>query len=575
MAQFRFGLRFGVVLLAIKRGRAGGSPSAIMSKKNKVKKSGAGELVSIASAIMAAGVSISPARRAFGLESMTMSQALASCETPAGDILRACQAAADVTGAGRDASKLNSKMVHDGRAALWDGGGDCWLATMRDAVGDGVAAVQLWRAGSSMVRDGESGGDVITLGDSLGGVSFAFVRSSWARAWAGVAGESTAQAVAGYVGGRAAASVSTCKLLVTGRRVSWRALVASVARDTYGETPAGAALVRDWVAWWQAWGAGVTAADLITSWQVERARARRLSRVESMHDKLAAGRGRRAALAGKVKQAAVLMLAGVSSDEAAAAAGFKANQAGGRGRASSGDRLTAALRRAGLRVTARRGAWADDYADEGERAAKRGGASADLVRVYDGGDLSSYAPSSGIDDKPTAAAWVIASSRAATVCGLHPLAGAESGKQARASARVAVPTLARAVSLRPAAAAFRRLSGLVRRPALRRPASGVAAAAAASVALSARVAALVTEDERGAWLVQSTRAARVVAGDKRAAAVVVAGESLGAVRLVRRRFICGAAGVTVDNGQRNSGFNLRAVWDGVRLVRWVAVAAAS
>ena len=68
---------------------------------------------------------------------------------------------------------------------------------------------------------------------------------------------------------------------------------------------------------------------------------------------------RRAALADKVKHAALLMLNGTSADEAAAAARFKASGARGRsGRTTAAQRLASSLRRAGLPVMATRGAWA-------------------------------------------------------------------------------------------------------------------------------------------------------------------------------------------------------------------------
>jgi hypothetical protein len=89
-------------------------------------------------------------------------------------------------------------------------------------------------------------------------------------------------------------------------------------------------------------------------------------------------------LADKVKQAALLMLNGTSPDDAAAAAGFKASAGGGRsGRTSASLRLAAALRRAGLRVTAKRGAWAQD-ADEFSAASRRGGAVVDLAKQWGG-----------------------------------------------------------------------------------------------------------------------------------------------------------------------------------------------
>jgi hypothetical protein len=78
-------------------------------------------------------------------------------------------------------------------------------------------------------------------------------------------------------------------------------------------------------------GGAVTAAGIQAQWRAERQRAKRFERLETIRDALAAGRGRRAALANKVKQATVLMLMGKDADTAAAAAGLKASASSGRG----------------------------------------------------------------------------------------------------------------------------------------------------------------------------------------------------------------------------------------------------
>ena len=311
----------------------------------------------IAAAMAAAGVAMSPARRTLGGECQSMGQLLRSCERPAGPLLQAAQACLDREMCEWSAYHLNAKMMADGRASLWQsdqGRGAGWCATMADAIGDGLQALALWRAGLSMVRD-DSGADVVTVGEP-GGVCAAWVKS---------------------VAATDAGAVVAYKLASTAARVAWRAVVDSVARDTLGETPAQAAMARDWVEW------SSGARDRRGLTPAQRAR-RRLASVESMRDKLASGRGRRAALADKVKHAALLMLNGTNADDAATAAGFKASAGGGgSGRTSASVRLAAALRRAGLPVTAKRGAWAQEP-DEFSAASRRGGAAVDLAKQWDG-----------------------------------------------------------------------------------------------------------------------------------------------------------------------------------------------
>ena len=306
----------------------------------------------MAVALAAAGVSISPAQRTLGAECQTVGQLLRSGERPAGPLLQAVQACLDRDLCEWAAYHLNAKMVGDGRESLWqrdEGKGAGWCATMADAIGDGVQALALWRAGLGLVRD-DSGADAVTLGAS-GGVCAAWVKT-----------------VAG-------AGVSY-KLVTLAARVAWRAVGDSVARDTFGETPAQAAMARDWMIW----------ANDARAWRglsPEQRAQRRLVAVNAMRDKLASGRGRRAALADKVKHAALLMLNGTSADDAAAAAGFKACPRRGRsGAISSSMRMAAALRRAGVRVMSKRIAWAQAQ-DEFEAASQRG-AKADLARLWGG-----------------------------------------------------------------------------------------------------------------------------------------------------------------------------------------------
>jgi len=351
--KIRARLRRAVGLLAESRRRR----AAIVSRQMKTPKEnsdsaagvGAG---AVAAALAAAGVVVSSARRTLGAESQNLGQLLKSGERPAGPLLQAVQAQLDRELCEWCAFNLNAKMVRDGRESLWlrdDGRGAGWCATMADAISDGLQALAMWRAGQTLARD-DSGADVLALGE-LGGVCAVWVKT--------VAGDAV-----------------KVKLSTTAARIAWRAVVESVARDTFGETPAQAAFARAWVEW------SSGARDWRGLTPEQRAR-RRLASVESMRDKLASGRGRRAALADKVKHAALLMLNGTSADEAAAAAGFKASDARGRsGRTTAAQRLASSLRRAGLPVTATRGAWAQDM-DEFEHARRRG-AAVDLAKLWGG-----------------------------------------------------------------------------------------------------------------------------------------------------------------------------------------------
>ena len=104
----------------------------------------------IAAALAAAGVVVSPARRTLGGECQSMGQLLRSGERPAGPLLQAVQASLDRELCEWSAYHLNAKMVGDGRESLWQrdqAKGAGWCATMADAIGDGLQALALWRAG--------------------------------------------------------------------------------------------------------------------------------------------------------------------------------------------------------------------------------------------------------------------------------------------------------------------------------------------------------------------------------------------------------------------------------------------
>ncbi len=131
--------------------------------------------------------------------------------------------------------------------------------------------------------------------------------------------------------------------------VCWRAVVAEMSRDIYGETVsladfspedlAGSALPLP--------GMYEDRSDKAARLAFERARAKRpgllARRVETMKAK--GGRGRRAEAIERVQRACVLLLHGETLDKAAELAGFN-----GAGKATAGDRLARAVRRLGYRV---------------------------------------------------------------------------------------------------------------------------------------------------------------------------------------------------------------------------------
>jgi len=134
--------------------------------------------------------------------------------------------------------------------------------------------------------------------------------------------------------------------------VAWRAIVASVARDHYGEqvafdwfTPealAGSALPLP--------GTYETRQDAATRLRFERTRAQRPARLAKRIEYLASmgGRGRRRELVERVGRALLLLLHGADLDSAATGAGFKAS-GDGRHKVRAGDMLARAVRRLGFK----------------------------------------------------------------------------------------------------------------------------------------------------------------------------------------------------------------------------------
>jgi hypothetical protein len=281
-----------------------------------------------------------------------------------------------------------------------------------------------------------------------------------------------------------------------------------------------------------------------------------------MQDKLAAGRGKSKAFAAKVAQTAILLLNGTLADAAAAAAGFKGSAArGSKGGASSpSNRLADGLRRRGLRIVSKRGAFAQDL-DEHEQAARRGGAAVDLKTLYVPSVAITSAPSVGLVPLPRG--HVLPSHVSATsarVVGLHPLSKAVSGLSSAASESVEVSSLpALPAQLRRVVAAGKRrkLQGVLR-PKSARGVSSVGDGGAA-----ARVAALVNADELGAAMVARVAAGAAGAAAARQAAARQAAAGLSDSVELRRVWVSGF-GPCYEGASLAGWFNYRSKWADVR-----------
>jgi hypothetical protein len=454
---------------------------------------------------------------------------------------------------------------------------------MRDAIGDAVAAVARWRAGYSLSRD-DSGGEVLTVGDDFGNVGALWIKTTFppvrvkkgesaSEAVARVqAAESVSEVVAGYCGGRRVAFVKR-QVKDMAAFIAWRALVDSVTDDNLGESASVQAAAADFYAWAaMANNIGDMSRLIFEGLTVEHRNARRLARVEQVFDRLASGRGRRKQLAAKAKHATLLMLNGTSGDAAAVAAGFKGSKAGGgSGEKSASNRMASALRRAGVRVVAKRGNFAQaQELNEFEAAAKRGGAAVDLVSLFSF-PLRKFYPWRTFTRKPRrgAVSFVPPSSAvSARVVGLHPLSKASSGLPSAAAASVDLASLpASRVQLRRALAASsrRKLQGVLRVKPAPAPAS-----AGDDTAAAARVAALVAADESGQAYIASLAAATAAAA-KAAAAAVIAAASLSSSVELRRVWVSGV-GQTYEGASVAGWFPFRALRRGASFVGFVRVA---
>jgi len=273
-----------------------------------------------------------------GLAARSVGAALASCEAAAGPLLRECQGQADLALVRRCAFKLAGRMELDGRRFVRPLGDD---PNIRDAIGAGLRALVVWRAGAGVARDAD-GGERVEFA-ALPAVGQA--DAAWQR------------------------DGERVEYLTAAARVAWRAVVESISADTCGESVPLSSIGEDWLA--SVAMPGESRAERLARLKVERMAAGRAAllvrRVEAI--KASGGRVRRSA--DKIGHAAALLLAGEPLDAAAAAAGFKASaKRGGRGGGTSaGDRLCQALRRCGVRVVASQRLVSSFLRDEGERRA--------------------------------------------------------------------------------------------------------------------------------------------------------------------------------------------------------------
>ncbi len=253
-------------------------------------------LTSISDAFASAGLhpsvlvnTLTGAGHVWGVEAVTVADALASREPATTPLLRACQVEQDRRIVERSAYKLRARMQGDGKVI----GDDAF----REAQQSAMAALTLWRSGVTTAR--HDGADTLTAADA-----------------------STLE--------RHAA------------RVAWRALVRFLSDDGIGNTiQIHGGAEDDWLCA-QALPSESRRERVARLW-IERHAGNRQALLQRRLAHVGGGRGRRAASLGKVGQALLLMLAGDTLDTAAAAVGFKP-----RGRHPAGDSLLRACHSLGL-----------------------------------------------------------------------------------------------------------------------------------------------------------------------------------------------------------------------------------
>ena len=133
-------------------------------------------------------------------------------------------------------------------------------------------------------------------------------------------------------------------------RVAWRAVVVEISRDTLGESIPLQAVSEDWL-WHNAEQHDESRAERAARFKVERQATTRQLRLFRRLANLPCPNSKRVQVIEKVGNAASLLLTGMTLEEAASAAGFKARRSGaGRGQHSAGDAFCQALRRLGFQI---------------------------------------------------------------------------------------------------------------------------------------------------------------------------------------------------------------------------------
>ena len=163
-----------------------------------------------------------------------------------------------------------------------------------------------------------------TIADAIGAGALALTQ--WRASGAGVDGERETMAA----------------------RVAWRAVVAEMSRDTFGDSLPIQTVSDDWL-WHNTAQRDESREERAARFIVERQASTRQLHLFRRLANLPCGRGKRAEVIERVGNAASMLLTGMTVDEAAAAAGFNARR-NGRFTRSAGDAFCQALRRLGFKI---------------------------------------------------------------------------------------------------------------------------------------------------------------------------------------------------------------------------------
>lgn len=259
---------------------------------------------------------------ALGVDAMTVAEALANRERPAGELLRACQVQLDMATADKCLSKLAQRMAGAGRIVERP-------AVERVIVRDGL--------GRADVRQRMLGGH--EWRDAFGAALVAL--QVWRETGAGAEGEpmSAAGFESSMVDG-----VRRVRVYTPASRVAWRAIVRALARDTFGESIPLHSITDEWL-WHNRELRDESRAERAARLRVERLAVSRQALLLRRLDNIPAGRGKRAETVAKIRTAAIALLNGARLDEAATVAGFKSH-----GRHKAADHFATALRRVGFNL---------------------------------------------------------------------------------------------------------------------------------------------------------------------------------------------------------------------------------